>query len=515
MQAQATDEGPSGGGPSASSADEGSQSITVNAAAEERHDLRVLRAVAKKYDIGSTKSFVVAYNATTDESERTVLLGWLRKYNERRDECVKPKTVLEYAELARITPRSLEDKGILKNLIGSLRLCIRPDEFLEENVAAALYKALVYVDPSVYVGGAELVGVARRLCCSLSPEPRLTRENFAEYEATFLALRQTLSLLMETNQSGVYEKEKRELRQAVAEKERVMELSCKYYPVRFHFKTLRQAVECIGTEDVPSCLAHAMQYIGRGLCGFLYVFHCVRNLAGGDIDPAALEDACTKFRGVIANMGMPKKPWFDTFKNLMTARQEAAKDEMKLGLFETNYGAAMEHQKNMKNRENLKALRYGIVRELRTLALEGLSENARDVAMAKLVDLTTHQIVNEGWTNDSDILIALLDAMCELHGTGQRREIIKNALLGLHQFCEGLAQGALVEWLGENSVKHKLREQSRSRVIVERKNLCIKIGRDVGYIPLAVVKAKREKLRSRYLTDAFATVPPRKAHSCR
>ena len=514
MQGRAPDEGPSGGGPAASKVDEGRQSITANAAAKERHDPKRLRAVAKKYVIDSTKSLVTAYNTALDD-ERAVLLGWLRNYDERSDECLKPKTVLEYAELAKITPRSLEDKGILKNLVCSLRSCIRPREFVEEHVAAALCMALELADPSTYGGVGVLVVVSRRLLNSLSREPRLTRENFAEHEATFLALRRTLLLISEKRQSGVYETEKRELRQSIAEKETEMELSCKHYPVSFHFKTLRQAVERIETEDASSYLAHAMQHIGCGLCGFLYVLHCIRDLAKGDIDPVAVQDAYSKARAAIANVGVSKKPWFDSFKNLMISRQEVSKDETKLALFETNYDAAMKHQRNVTNAEDLKALRYGIVRELRTLALEGLSENAQDVATAKLVNLATDQAVDEGWTDDGDILIALLDAIYELHGIGRCDEDAKNALLVLHKSCKGFAEKALTEWMGGNSMEEKLRERSPQRATVELKDLCIKIGRDMGYIPLAIAELQGEELRSRYLRDDFATVLPRKAHPCR
>ena len=514
MQVRAPDEGPSSGGPSAPTVGDGGQSMTPQAAAAERQDPKVLRAVAKKYAIDSTKTLVEAYNAATD-NERAVLLGWLLRYDRRNKECLSGESVLDYAELARITPSSIRDKGVLKNLVCSLCSCVHPGKFLEENVAAALFKALVHVDPSVSGGVAQLLVMARKLLSSLSPEPRLTRDNFAEHEATFLALLQTLLLLSEISQNGVYEKEKQELRQAVVEKERAMELSCKYYPVSFHFKTLRQAVERLGTKDTSSRHAHAMQNVGCVLCGFLYLFHCVGNLARCDIDPEALQDAYIKARVAIANIAVWRKPWFDTFKNLMIARQEASKDEIKLELFETNFSAAIELQENTKDKEDSKALRYGIVRELGTLAIDGLSENARNAATKKLVDLATQQIVDEGWTSDSHVLIALLDVMCELHGIDQHNEDVKNALLVLHQFCEGSAKKASEEWMDGNSIENKLQERNPQRAAVEHENLCIKIGRDVGYIPLAIMNSKGGELKKRYMREDFAKVIHKKAHTSR
>ena len=509
MPTRAPDEGPSTGGPFASSVD-GQFTTVTNVAAEELYNPRILCAVAKKYNIDSTKSLVVAYNKATAKDERAVLLKWLRNYEKRKKECLSHESVLEYAELARIKPRSIQDKDVLKSLVFSLRTCIREGEFLENNVAAALYKALVHVDPVVYGGVAELLMVAKKLLSSLSPEPRLTHDNFAQYEATFIALRQTLFLLLKTNQNGVYAKEKHELRRAIAEKEKTMELSCNYYPVSFHLKTLRQAVEHLRTVDSSSFVTHAMQFIGCGLCGFLHVFHFARNLARCDIDPAAVQDTYRKAQVAIANMGVLKRPWFDSFRNLMLTRQEASEDEMKFGNFENNCNVAMEHQRNMKNGEDLKALRYGIVRELGILALEGLSEDARIAATTKLVDLATQQAISEGWSGDIDILVTLMEVICELHGKGQLNEDIENALLVLHQSCEGLAQGALTEWLGGSSVEDKLAPRCPRKPDVEYKDLCNKAGKDVGYIPLAILHLTREKLRKKYLHDEFTTVLPQK-----
>ena len=511
MQTRAPDEGPSSGGHSASAVNEGGQSAAPNAAVEERLDPKALRAIAKKYAIDSTKSLVAAYNAATGD-ERAVLLGWINKYDERSDECLKPKTVLEYAELANVASHSANDDDILKSMMHALCSRICQGNFHKPNFAVALCRALKLANPSAWGGVGQLVFVATKLLSSLSPQPKITRKNFAACEATFLALQQAFFLLHEINHKDIVEKEKNELRRSIEEKERAMELSCSYYPVSFHFKTLRQAVERLETKDAPSDLERAAQQIGCGLCGFLYVFHCVRNLARCDINPAAIQDAYAKIQTAIANMGVSKRPWFDTFKNLMTARQEASEDETKLGLFETNLSAAMEHQEKTKDKEDLKALRYGIVRELGTLALEGLSEKARDAATAKLVDLVSQQAVNEGWVDDSDILIALLDVMHELHGAGRCNEDIKNALLDIQRSYKGPAQRALAEWLGGSSIEVKLAARSPQKPIVEHKDLCIDVGRDVGYIPLAIMNSKGEELKKRYLHDDFATVLPQKTH---
>ena len=271
MQPQAPDEGPSSGGPSASRIR--GRPAVERSAIKERHDPKLLRAVAYKRNIDSTKSLVAAYNAATAVDERAVLLGWLCKYHERSAECLAPKAVLDYAELANIAPRSTKEKDIVKDLISDLTSRICEGSFLPSSFAAALYSALVHADPCAYDDAEQLVVVARRLLGSLTREPKLTRKTFAKHEATFLALQQTFFLLREANQNEIDEKEKQEFRRTIAEKERLMELSCKHYPVNFHFKALRQAAERLKDEDVASRAAQTEQCLMCGLCGFVHVFH--------------------------------------------------------------------------------------------------------------------------------------------------------------------------------------------------------------------------------------------------
>ena len=499
MQARAPDEGPSGGGPPAS--DDGGRLCQSASEVEELHSPRLLRAVAKKYDIESTKSLVAAYNAATDEEERGILLRWLHTYNERRnDYCLQPEYVLEYAELAKIVPRLTEDEKVLKSLVRALRSRIRQGEFLEKNAALALWSALMHVDSSAYDGAADLMDLVVELLGSLSATPGLSRENFTEYEASFLALMQALFLLHENNQRGIDRKDKQMLRRVIGEKEEALEQSCKHYPVKFHFEALRQAVERLKKASELS-----------GLCGFGKFCCSLRNLSRGDVDPTALEeDVYRGMRYDIDDGKVVKRKWFEWFRKMMVKRLEASKDEMKLELFETSYNAAMKHRRNMKDREDLKALRFAIIHELGILARDGLSENARNAATRKLVDLTTQQSINEGWIDDDDILIALLDAIYAVYKTGQSNEESKEALMALHQSCEGSSRDAFMEWLNGNSLEDKLRAESPQGAALEHKRLLIKTGRDMGHTP-----SIRKDLKKRYLHDDFATVLPQKVHSNR
>ena len=504
MQSQAPDEGPRSGGPSASRIR--GRPAVERSVVKERYDPKLLRAVAHKHNIDSSKSLVTAYNAATAEDERAVLLGWLCKYHERSAECLTPEAVIDYAELANIAPRSTKEKDILKDLISDLTSCICEGSFLPPRFAAALYSALVHVDPSEYDDAGQLVVVARRLLGSLTREPKLIRKTFAKHEATFLALQQTFFLLREANQREIDEEEKQEFRRTIAEKERTMKLSCKHYPVSFYFKALRQVVERLKDEDVASRAAQTKQYAMCGLCGFVHIIHFLRNLARGDIDPMAIEEAYERNRAAIDNMGVAKRPWFDRLRSLMAKRLETSKDETKLGQFGSEFDAAMESQQRMIEGEESKALRFGIIQEMRLSVRQTACEAVRKEATAKLLMLATSRAIFEEWFNDEDVFTAFLDALHEVHIISGDNQETAEAFRQMQQSCEGRTESTFRAWLGGSVMKDKLETRDRPEACAEHNAVFVKIARGVGYVPLHTIRSNVKDLKERYKHDSFAKV---------
>ena len=504
MQPRAPDEGPSSGGPSASRI-RGRPDVE-RSVFKKRYDPKLLRGVAHKCNIDSTKSLVAAYNAATAEDERAVLLGWLCKYHERSADCLTPENVIEYAELANIAPLSTSEKDMLRDLIGGLTSCICEGSFLHPSFAAALYSALVHVDPSAYDDAEQLVVVARRLLGSLTREPKLTRRTFAKHEATFFALHQTFFLLREANQKQIHEKEKQELRRIIAEKERTMKLSCRHYPVNFHFKALRQAVERLKDEDAASRTAQATQYAMCLLCGFVHVLHFLRNLARCDIDPEAFVDAYQRNREAIDDIEVAKRPWFDRLRSLMAKRLEASENETKLGVFGSEFHAAMESQQRMIKKEDLKALRFGIIQELRLSARQTACEAVRKEVATKLLMLATSRAIFEEWFDDKDLFTAFLDALHEIHTRSDQNQETTEAFQRMQQSCEGRAASTLKAWLGGHAMETKLKMRDRQETCAEYNTVFVEIAREVGYVPLNKIRSNIKDLKDKYKHDNFAKV---------
>ena len=164
MQFQALVEEMTAGGPSASG--DGGRPFQSDSNVEELDNTKLQRVVTRNHGIVNTKAPMVAYNGTTVNDERGVLLHRLLRYGEEGDSCLKPihTSVLEYAELVIIAHASERDAEVLRNLVvygfGSR---IRPGEFLDENTAKALFSTLTWVDFAVYDDTAQLMHLVSKL----------------------------------------------------------------------------------------------------------------------------------------------------------------------------------------------------------------------------------------------------------------------------------------------------------------------------------------------------------------
>ena len=505
MQPPASDAGPSNGGPSTPT--RGRQPIHTPSNVREISKPRLLRAVVKRNNIDSLKSLLATYKATTVEKERAVLFGWLKKFCAYVAANLTPENVLDYSEMTGISARSEEEKGILKKLVRNICSTLSQGEFLEEDYAIALCRSLIYVRPAIYGGGAQLMDVAMKLLGCLCERPKLTRENFAEHEATFLALRQTFFQLHETYRNGIPEKEKQQLRTAVANKKRLLELSCDYYPVSFHFEVLRQAVERLELEDASTQFAQARLCMGYGLLMLVYVLHIFRNLVRCDINPEDYKIAYNNAREAVDNMGTRRREWYDSFRDIVVARENALGEEPSFEPLENACNAAIQKQRELRQRSDQKALRYGVIQEIKLLATWSSSDDVRKAAAKKLVELTKGRDTLEGWWfDDADLLHAFVDSACEIYATGESNQEIVEAIQEIQQSCKSPGIEALSAWLGGATIENKLRERRRRETKREGEDVFVKSGRDVGYVPLSTIRSNIEDLKEAYKHDEFAKV---------
>ena len=505
MQPPASDAGPSNGGPSKPTF--GRQSFRLPSIVEKTDKQRFLRAVVKRNNIDSPKSLVATYNATTVEQERTVLFEWLSSFCRNVTANLTAENVLGYSEMTKITAHSPDEKEILKKLVAVVCSAFSQAEFYEENYAIAMCRSLIYVRPAVYGGGAQLVAMAMKLLGSLCESPKLTRETFAEYEATFLALRQTFFQLHETCRNGIREKEKRQLRKVIANKERLLELSCDYYPVSFHFKVLRQAVERLEIEDASAQLVQAKLCMGYGLLMLVYVLLILRNLVRCDINPEDCKIAYKKAQEAVDNMGTKRREWYDLLRGIMVARDWILGEGASFEPIDNAYNTAMQRQHELEQKEDQKALRYGVIQEMKLLATWSSSKDVREAATMKLVELAKRRDPHEEWWfDDTDLLHAFLDSAYEIYAMDESNQEIVTAIGEIERSCKSPGVEALSAWLGGATIENKLRERRRRGATREGEDVFVKTGRDVGYVPLSTIRSNIEDLKEAYKDENFAKV---------
>ena len=504
MQTRASDEGPSAGGPSASGS--GGRSRLQDSNFQERDASKFLRGLAKKHDIVSTTSLVAAYNATRDRNERNTLLGWLRKYVRKSDECLKPEFVLEYAELAKVVPVFEQDADVLRKLVYDLSSLIRPGEFLNEDVAKALFSALTWTDSAVYNDTAQLTDLGLDLLLSLSSKPRLTKQNFLKYEANFLCIHQVLFLLQSIGRGHLLEEEKKEFRREIAKKKEEMERSSMYYPVSFHFELIQQAVERLETRNAPSILTRVGRCLTFGLYLGMHAILIFGKLARCDIDCTSIEDAYRKGRAAIANAGVLEREWYDILQILTAARLRAHKEEQKCELLVLAYDTAMEGQHKAIRKNEQKALRCGIIHEMRLLAQEkDSSQDGRKEATTKLLELTTNQAISDNWIRDADILIEILDALHMVHSLCEQNQEIAEAIRKIQRSCDERAKRTFTAWLDGNTLEEKLRMQRQEVMNEEHEDMFTKISADIQLLRPSIIPSNIEDLKRTYLNN-FAAV---------
>ena len=358
----------------------------------------------------------------------------------------------------------------------------------------------------MYDDPAQLVVLATDLVSSLSCRPRLTKKNFSQYEATFLAIHQAFLLLHTIGRGSLIEGEKKDIRRAVAKKKEEMKYSIAHYPVHFSFALIQQAVERLEIEDTPSRLRKAKGRTVSGLYGGMHLFHFLRKLVGGDIDPLAIEDVYRKSQEAIASAGVSERQWYDLLEILSAARLCALKSDSKIELFIKSYEVVMGGQSKTRRKEEQKALRYGIIQEVKILASQGSSNDVRKEATTRLIDLATNHAVQERWIYDSDLLNAIFNAVYDIYMAGEYRARTAEALRAMVRFCQDHAKETLVAWLDGGTIDEKLQIKHQEDTDIEREKLFEIIGRDVGYLPLAKIRINVEDLKNTYLHDKFAKV---------
>ena len=469
-------------------------------------DEKKLRALMRQKSVDSTTSLVQAYNGSLTGEVNRLLQQCLRIYSEKKEQCAHSDVVMEYAELCKIRPRTEDDKKLLREVISVLNGRIPDGDFAGENVAEALYRALLWTPPAVLQENlTELTALADKLTASLHPTPRLTEANLLKHEATFMALHQVFVLMQSIARGRVSMDEKKRFQSRLRQKCASMRDSCTYYPVQYHFKLIEQSIQRLKLNEEISFAQNVYQCLYIFTCGFLYTFNIASRLMHFDVDPERLMELPGKLKELVADVDAAERQWYDLVLALCVAGRKTVEDSQKLEIFEDSYKAVEESVWKMRRNADGKALLFGLMQELRRLTLAAGSSEVRTSGSSKLFALV--DAVSQGsWVRDKQIVEALL---CCLHAVHSRGNDAAATMRSSQQLIDAVksetVKKAVKQWMGDKQLDEKLREPVHASS-EPTGVLFTAIGRVFNHIPLQEARANVELLTSRYRSDEFATV---------
>ena len=454
----------------------------------ETDERRLLRELSIDNNIRKTSSLVAVYNRESSEHQRTALYKWLRLYGEKTEKSLHPEAVLDYAEISRIVPKTREDEELLRTLLVNISSRFKPDQFVETNTGKALYETLLNMPPVVFEDTTQLLSLTEKLLSSLARRPILNRSSFKDHKSTFFSLRFILGYLETFSQPRLSRVKKQEFRQLVVEKRRELGSSFKYYPVHFHFMIIEKSIERLTATDDSSLRRRSLrQSIAEAFGMHQMIQKLMPSMSSMDLRELTPKNAVEKIKAG-STAGIQEEHWLYLIQKLADAGMKALQRAEDMESFTDWCNAIIEIQHDLKGEEEQKALRFGIIYELRQLSIGAHATDVRKRAAKMLTDLCVTRATDESWAEDEDLFDLLFKSIYRVHVRCVLREETEAALRHLHGNRTAASDKTLDRWLRFGTFEEKLKIQRESRPrSYWNKELSITLGEMIGYIPLEEV----------------------------
>ena len=393
---------------------------------------RALREICCRPDINSTSDLVRVYNDATDPKELEALYNWLGQYVEwfKRNSATNWRTGLirEYAILITISPKTVDSKHLVKQTLFSLCSYVIKQLFVEEESMVALCFALKNVEPDVFDGDVtNLLKLASYLLDLLDPSSvTLTTETYNSHRYTLFALRRAFLLTQQVapkqlnprHEEGVYITFKSRL-------EKIKENQT-HFPIYFEAQYIEQILHRLTVEPADQSVQLFRRLMLAG-AGGAYLLHAVRRTLAVDVDVDAIKQGYQSLKEATAASSVNQRRWFEELVSLDVAAMLLCKEPDTPEDFLKCYEELIALQQSMPDADEKKLLRFGIVLQLRFLALEGPTASIRRCGCEELMYLGTRYVRHEGWT-DPDVVETLFLTLKDVNRRKEFQEISEGAL---------------------------------------------------------------------------------------
>ena len=192
-----------------------------------------------------------------------------------------------------------------------------------------------------------------------------------------------------------------------------------YYPFRFYTILITQSIHRFTERNETSALFEAMRRLATGTNGVFYLYHFLRSLLSIDVDMASFSEGLVRLKAAGAHGADQRRSWFDWFQTLSSAAMLCLSDPERFESFQSILEQILEYQCCIPDKEERKAVRYGIINEVMTVASTVESAEVRKKAMFELQHLAVCRSLSEGWYADPEVYEGLLDASSRVYQQGE------------------------------------------------------------------------------------------------
>ena len=437
-----------------------------------------------QHGVPENKDLLAALDAAPFPEQERWLKATIEWWASQPIEILPPAVIQDYAALAhvRVNP---ENRELLKCYFHSLCNKVKDRLFGEELLIQALVYALANIDPAIFADNPQpLLDLGTNLLAKLNPSQREFKQaDYPSARTSLEALFQTLFLAKEVAPGHLNVREGGLYQSFISRLKEIIERA-QYYPAIYHARILKQTLQLL--EDPEPDLERNLRRVGQGLLGAANLVAVGQGLVTGELKPAELQEGIALLQKAFEGQCIQPEPWYSQLLTLEEAMLRCLK-EGDLRAYpepEELVQRAKDIPAQCRKRERLaaflgsetinqykQALCFGIVMQLRTLALQGLNPELRQGSIERLIALGQLS----SWGTKTEVMAGLLESLA-LVATQSQADSDREAEAAMaHEALKGFtAAASAAQWLvGETlSAKlHRLREQTTERTPSDEERL--------------------------------------------
>ena len=415
--------------------------------------------------VPDSDTLLAALNAAPPKEQCAWITAALSWFGDTTIVQLPPAALRDYAALAhvQVTP---ENRVLLKRYFRSLSKRVE-ERSGDELFIQALAYVLAHLDPDIFAGSPQsLLDLGTNLLAKLNSSQRqLKQADYPSVRAILEALSQTLFLVYEVASSKPNVRAQRLYRSF---QRRLQEITdrAQYYPITYHARILQQTLSLL--KNLKKEHKSNFRRVLPGLLGAANLGAAGQGLAIGDLHPTELQEDIQLLKNAWQQQGIQPERWYGELVNLEEAMSWCLEQE-DLSLYPdaktlNNLLEDIPTQRRKQNtlaafvgfgtiNQGQQALRYGIVMQLSTLALCGLTPAVRISSIERLSALGYPSF----WGSDTNVLAGLLNGLALI--AAQNQEARKGEAIKAQNVLKDLEKpknNMLKQLVGPQADKKKL-----------------------------------------------------------